>query len=86
MRGTFCQVAALRYFEGYGGVGHRFEGYGGVGHRLAIYFLAMVIVWNAAVVSIAMVWSIRGILGILTRWPDFLLRDCRLRMLGPSMS
>ena len=45
----------------------------------------MVIVLNAAIVSIAMVWNIRVIQGVLTRWPGFLLRDCRWLFLGPSL-
>ena len=32
---------------------------------------------NAAVVTITKVWKIYDILGVWTRWPGFLLRDCR---------
>ena len=45
----------------------------------------MVIVLNAAIVSIAMVWNIRVIQGVLTRWPGFLLRDCRWLFLCPIL-
>ena len=44
----------------------------------------MVIVLNAAIVSIAMVWNM-SYAGVLTRWPGFLLRDCRWLFLGPSL-
>ena len=47
------------------------EGQVGVGQRLAFYFLTMIIVWNAAVVSIAMVWSICVIQGALAQCPGF---------------
>ena len=63
-----------------------FEGHEGVEHHLTFYFLAMVLVWNAAVVSIAMVWRVRVVQGGLARWPGFPLRDCRWLFLGLSMS
>ena len=74
MRGFICQAATPRYFEGHGWVGR----------YLAFSFLAMVIVLNAAIVSIAMVWNM-SYAGVLTRWPGFLLRDCRWLFLGPSL-
>ena len=45
MRGITCQAATPLYFEGYGWVRR----------HLAFLFLAMVTVWNAAIVLIAMV-------------------------------
>ena len=39
---------------------------------------------NAAVVTITKVWKIYDILGVLTRWPGFLLRDCRQLFVDPS--
>ena len=53
---------------------------------MAFYFLAMVIVWSAAVVSIAMAWGVRVMQRVLTRWPGLLLRDCRWVFVGPSKS
>ena len=43
--GKKCQVATLSYFEGMEGLG------------TTVKFLAMVIVWNAAVVSSTIVWG-----------------------------
>ena len=45
----------------------------------------MVILLNAAVVSIAMTRNMLVIQGGLTRWPGFLLWDCRCLFLGPSL-
>ena len=64
------------------------EGHEGVGHHLALYFRVMVIVWNAGVVSIAMVFGEN----VLKR--DFspggrvssFLRDCRWKFLDPRKS
>ena len=42
----------------------------------------MVIVWNAAIVSIAMVWSIWIIHGVLTGWTGFPLWGCSWLSLG----
>ena len=43
-----------------------------MGHHVVLYFLAMLIIWDAAVVSIAMVWSRCVSRGVLTRWYGFL--------------
>ena len=53
---------------------------------MAFYFLAMVVVWNAAVVLITMVWSICATQEVSIRWPGFLMRGFRWMFLGSSMS